>query len=69
MNILMAMHVDYGNTYRLNYLLSFFLMTYGHNVQLFTLPKTIFIKISYHLKVKSFDFLLLATFFYKIIFE
>ena len=60
--VLMTMHVDYGNTYRLNRLLPFFLMTYGLNVQLFTLPKTIFVKKSYRLKVKSFDFLLLATF-------
>ena len=43
--VLMTMHVDYGNTYRLNRLLPFFLMTYGLNVQLFTLPKTIFVKI------------------------
>ena len=63
--VLMTMHVDYGNTYRLNRLLPFFLMTYGLNVQLFTLPKTIFVKKSYYLKVKSFDFLLLATFFIK----
>ena len=44
--VLMNMHVDYGNTYRLtgNRLLPFFLMTYGLNVQLFTLPKTIFVK-------------------------
>ena len=63
--VLMTMHVDYGNTYRLNSLLPFFLMTYGLNVQLFTLPKTIFVKKSYILKVKSFDFLLLATFFIK----
>ena len=28
--VLMTMHVDYGNTYRL---LPFFLMTYGLNVQ------------------------------------
>ena len=41
--VLMTMHVDYGNTYRLNRL-PFFLMTYGLNVQLFTLPKTIFVK-------------------------
>ena len=42
--VLMTMHVVYGNTYRLNRLLSFFLMAYGLNVQLFTLPKTIFVK-------------------------
>ena len=63
--VLMTMHVDYGNTYSLNRLLLFFLMTYGLNVQLFTLLKTVFVKKLYHLKVKSFDFLLLATFFIK----
>ena len=42
--VLMTMHVDYGNTFRLNRLLPFFLMTYGLNVRLFTLPKTIFVK-------------------------
>ena len=42
--VLMTMRVDYGNTLRLNRLLPFFLMTYGRNVQLFTLPKTIFVK-------------------------
>ena len=57
----MTMRVDYGNTYRLNHL-SFFLMNYGRNVQLFTLPKIISVKTSYHLKVKAYDFLLLATF-------
>ena len=35
---------------------------YGRNVELFTLPKTIFVKELYHLKVKSFDFPFLATF-------
>ena len=42
--VLMTMHVDYGNTYRLNRLLPFFLMTNGLNVRLFTLPKPIFVK-------------------------
>ena len=42
--VLMTMHVDYGNTYSLNRLLLFFLMTYGLNVQLFTLLKTVFVK-------------------------
>ena len=52
--LIMAIHID------LIACCHFFLMTYGLNVQ--------FRKKSYHLKVKSFDFLLLAT-FYKIIFE
>ena len=60
--VLLTMHIDYGNTCRLKRFLPFFLMTYRLNVQLFTLPKTIFVKKSYHLKVKLFDFLLLATF-------
>ena len=42
--VLMTMHVDYGNAYRLNGLLPVFLMTYGLNVQLCTLPKTISVK-------------------------
>ena len=42
--VLMTMHVDCGNTYRLICLLPFFVMTYELNVQLFTLPKTIFVK-------------------------
>ena len=35
--VLMTMHVDYGNTYRLNRLLPFSLMTYGLYVQLLTI--------------------------------
>ena len=57
--VLMTMHVDYGNTYRLNRLLPFFLMTL---CSIIYVTENYFRKKSYHLKVKSFDFLLLATF-------
>ena len=56
----MTMCVAYGSTYRLNHLLSFF----SNDVMLNDLryQKLFCVKKLYQLKVKSFDFPLLATF-------
>ena len=50
----MIMRVDFGNSYRLNQMLSFFLMALWAYDQLYTLPVNILVKNrSYHFKVKS----------------
>ena len=60
--VLMTMHVDNGNTYRLNRLLPFFSDDLWTLCSIIYVTENYFCKKSYHLKVKSFDFLLLATF-------